>query len=323
MAYAGILAFVSTYSLPLLLLVIVGSLLRNRYKPGLSDIPGPPLAAYTKLWRLYDVWKGQAHLTAIAIHRQHGPLVRIAPNVVSVADADAISKIYNIKGDFTKTAFYPIQSISWQKRPQMNLFSTRSEAEHREQRKKIANAYSMESLLKMEPAIDECSKLFLRKMGEYADRSEAVDLGAWLQYYAFDVVGEVTFAKRLGFLEKGGDVDNMMQAIEGMLLYASHTGQVPEAHPFLLGNPLFPILIPAMETWNQVVMFTLKAINSRTKMTRNGELELEDGHVGDDMLSKWAAVKAFDPLKMSTRDVVVHLSTNVRVYGMTSAGVPC
>lgn len=65
-----------------------------------------------------------------------------------------------------------------------------------------------------------------------------------------------------------------------------------------------------MESWNQVLMFTLKAINSRTTMSRDGELELEDGRVGNDMLSKWAAVKSFDPLKMSTRDVIVHLSTN-------------
>lgn len=128
---------------------------------------------------------------------------------------------------------------------------------------------------------------------------------------AFDVVGELTFEKKLGFLKKGGDVDGMMEAIEGMLLYASHCGQVPEAHPFLLGNPLFPIILPSMETWNQVLVFTLKAINGRTTISRDGELELEEGRVGNDMLSKWAAVKAFDPLKMSTRDVVVHLSTNV------------
>lgn len=39
------------------------------------------------------------------------------------------------------------------------------------------------------------------------------------QYYAFDVVGELTFAKKLGFLEKGADVDNMMAAIDGTLLF--------------------------------------------------------------------------------------------------------
>ena len=157
--------------------------MRNKYKSGLSDIPGPPVAAYTGLWRLYDVWKGQAHWTAIELHKKYGKLVRTAPSVVSVGDADEIPKIYNIKGEYTKTGFYPIQSISWKKEPQMNLFSTRSEAEHREQRKKIANAYSLESLLKMEDAIDSCGKLFLDKMQPYADEGRPVDLGEWLQYY--------------------------------------------------------------------------------------------------------------------------------------------
>lgn len=75
----------------------------------------------------------------------------------------------------------------------------------------------------------------------------------------------MTFATKLGFLEQGKDVDDIMQAIEGMLAYATLCGQVPEAHHVLLGNPLMTQFMPAMETWNQVVMFTMKALNSRTR----------------------------------------------------------
>lgn len=64
---------------------------------------------------------------------------------------------------------------------------------------------------------------------------------------AFDVVGAVTFNRRLGFLENGTDVDGIIMAIQGMLTYAASIGQIPEAHPFLLGNPLFPILMPVSE----------------------------------------------------------------------------
>jgi len=183
MAGNGVLSLLTTYSVPILLCLVVAHLLSNKLKSGLRDIPGPTLAAYTPLWRLYDVWKGQSQWTAIALHKQHGPLVRIAPNIVSVADPNEVSTIYNIKGDFTKSAFYPIQAITWKKKPQANLFNTRDEAEHRRQRKQVANAYTLESLLKMESAIDGCSKLFLSKMGGYADRGEAVNLGQWLQYY--------------------------------------------------------------------------------------------------------------------------------------------
>lgn len=184
MATAALAALIScSYLIPALAVVLALFLLRSRYN-GLHRIPGPWLAALSNLWRLNDVRKGQAHTTAIALHRRYGKLVRIGPNVVSVGDPAAIPLIYNIKRDFTKTAFYPIQSLIWDKKAQMNLFSTRSETEHRKLRKKVASAYTLDSLLKMEPEIDDCSKLFLSKMGEYADRGEPVDLGKWLQYYS-------------------------------------------------------------------------------------------------------------------------------------------
>ena len=105
----------------------------------------------------------------------------------------------------------------------MNLFSTRDEAYHRAQKRPVANAYSMTSLLTKEDAIDSCSTLFIYKLGEFADQKKSFDLGAWLQYYAFDVVGELSFAKKLGFLDKGEDVDGMMEAIEGMLVITIYT----------------------------------------------------------------------------------------------------
>ena len=78
----------------------------------------------------------------------------------------------------------------------------------------------------MEPGVNLCTQIFLDKLGSYADRKESLGLGldAWLQYYSFDVVGEFVFAKKLGFLEEGRDVDGMIQAIQGMLVYASIYG---------------------------------------------------------------------------------------------------
>lgn len=93
-----------------------------------------------------------------------------------------------------------------------------------------------------------------------------------------------------------------MKAIEGMLAYAALCGQVPEWHPFLLGNPLFSALMPAMETFNQVLVFTLKVINGRASIKRDGELINADSG-GKDMLSRWAYVNSSDPDKMSTKDV--------------------
>lgn len=222
------------YFLYTLLAFVVVRLLHNKFRPGLSSIPGPPLAAWTGLWRFFDVQKGTAHLTAIELHKRYGPLVRIGPNHVSVGDPREIANIYGLTKGYTKvrclrtapctdtdswkTAFYPIQSISWHKKPQMNIFSTRDELYHRDQKRAIATAYSLTSLLAKEDAVDSCSTLFMEKLGAFADEKRPVDLGQWLQYYAFDVIGEFSFAMKLGFLEKGADVDGMMETIAGILV---------------------------------------------------------------------------------------------------------
>lgn len=83
-------------------LLLALSYVYNRYRPGLSRIPGPSLAKWTRLWRLHDVYKGQSHQTAIRLHKKHGPLVRIAPNIISVGDPAAIKTIYGLTGAFTK-----------------------------------------------------------------------------------------------------------------------------------------------------------------------------------------------------------------------------
>lgn len=96
----------------------------------------------------------------------------------------------------------------------------------------------------------------------------------------------------------------MMKAIGGMLTYAALCGQVPEYHHADAG-----------------IVFTLKAINSRASIKRDGELVNAD-EGGRDMLSRWAYAKSSDPDKMSTRDIVVHLSTNVFAGSDTTAIAP-
>jgi hypothetical protein len=68
----------------------------------LSHIPGPWYAALSNVPRLYWVWTRQSHVTHLALHAKYGPLVRLGPNVISVADPDEIPTIYTFTGTFAK-----------------------------------------------------------------------------------------------------------------------------------------------------------------------------------------------------------------------------
>lgn len=86
----------------LILTFIAIRLLSNRYKHGLRDIPGPFVAKYSRLWKLYSVWKGNHQDIAIDLHHKYGSLVRIGPKHISVGHPDAIPVIYGLNKGFTK-----------------------------------------------------------------------------------------------------------------------------------------------------------------------------------------------------------------------------
>lgn len=88
-------------------------------------------------------------------------------------------------------------------------------------RKPISHAFAMSTLVDYEPYVDSTSKLFASRLTSlYAITGDVCDLGEWLQYYAFDVVGELTYSKRLGFLEQGRDIDGIMRSIDKSFDYA-------------------------------------------------------------------------------------------------------
>lgn len=70
-------SLVKHYPVQTICIFVVLDLLWNKFQLGIhqSQIPGPPVAAYTKLWRVWNVWKGSAHIDAIELHKKHGNLV--------------------------------------------------------------------------------------------------------------------------------------------------------------------------------------------------------------------------------------------------------
>ena len=134
-----------------------------------------------------------------------------------------------------------------------NLFTTRSEKYHAHLKRASVNAYSMTTLAELEPHVQDVIQLFLRRIDEVTNGGEKpFDIGSWVQYFAFDALGEVNFSEQLGFLETGTDVGNSIATIDGLLRYLSIIGQAPWMHKLLLGNQYIHKLLPFLETSNEV-----------------------------------------------------------------------
>ncbi|KAJ5506124.1 Cytochrome P450 [Penicillium expansum] len=211
---------------------------RNYLKPGVASIPGPLLAKITNLWRFIDVANGHAEVTLYNLHQKHGDYVRIGPNVVSVRNLDALKTIYGINKGYQKTNFYCVQQQLAKGRPTPTLFTTTDENFHAAIKRPVSSAYSMSTLTEFEPFVDKTIHTLFGKLDEFVAEAKVCDIAAWLQYYAFDVIGELTFSKPLGFLQKGGDIDGIIVALEHMLDYSGKIGQMPWLDYLFIKNPL-------------------------------------------------------------------------------------
>lgn len=117
-----------------------------------------------------------------------------------------------------KSDFYHALLMKARGKPSPGIFATQDEAVHRTLRKPVSGAYSMSNLISFEPYVDSTMRVFCDQLeARFVDKTRSepslCDFGQWLQMFAFDVIGEITFSQRLGFLESGKDVDHVMESI--------------------------------------------------------------------------------------------------------------
>lgn len=113
------------------------------------------------------------------------------PNYFSIDDPDAHKTIYGHANAWLKGEFYQAFSIG-DHPDQNNLFALRGTAAHSQMRRKVAAMFSMSSLVSYEAYVDECLDLFRQRLRESAARDTIIDMGLWVQFFAFDVISLLT-----------------------------------------------------------------------------------------------------------------------------------
>lgn len=86
--------------------------LRQSLRSDLRAVPGPWAARLSVLYRPWKLHGGDAPEFYRELHKNYGPIVRTAPNAVSISDPKAIAPIYAAGSKFTKvgsieTFYYP------------------------------------------------------------------------------------------------------------------------------------------------------------------------------------------------------------------------
>lgn len=238
----------------------------------LRDIPAPFPAQFTNLWLLYTARRGKRHFIVDDIHRKLGPVVRIQPNHISIADDDAIQIIYGHGNGFLKSDFYDaFVSI------RRGLFNTRDRAEHTRKRKLVASTFAPKSIVQFEPYIHQNLKTFVNRWDGLikagANKTAYVDCLKWFNYVAFDTIGDLAFGAPFGMLKAGADIAEVRMSVDKPPIYApavdilnrrgevsATLGCLPQLKPYAkwLPDPFFSKGLAAVENLAGIAIARVK-----------------------------------------------------------------
>ncbi|KAK0721836.1 cytochrome P450 [Lasiosphaeria miniovina] len=293
-------AFVAAHWLLVLVSALVTRALYKRYASPLRKYPGPVFASFSRLWKVKSTALGRTHLEHIELHKKYGPIVRVAPDELSLASPEAARALLSAGKRFFKTPFYGV----FPPPENPDIFTETREDVHA-QKKRVANVpYSMAAMQQLSPFINDTIELLARKINAHISENAGVfDLGAYLHYFAFDVLGEVAFSRSFGFLAEGRDVDNAIKTIDNSQTYNGIVGQVPELDHLLRRNPLWQF-VPWLSTKNALITrMALEEMAHRRPFDKDNAGLLRTGDGRQDLMASLIQGHLKDPERFREGDV--------------------
>ncbi|WDK13402.1 benzoate 4-monooxygenase cytochrome P450 [Colletotrichum graminicola] len=173
------------------------------------------------------------------------------------------SLIYGTQIKWKKSDFYKNSSTIIDGKITYHMFSETDNAEHARLKRPVVRHHAMSSVLTMEPLMDKsiaelCDHLERR----FVDTGKPCLFGDWLSYYAWDLVGLVTFGKKFGYMDKGRDFDGTLAIGDQTIDYFSMCGQMPWMDHLLDKNPLYHLGPPNL---SKVTRIAIESLTARLK----------------------------------------------------------
>ncbi|RDW93642.1 uncharacterized protein DSM5745_00964 [Aspergillus mulundensis] len=190
-----------------LLLQLLYQIIYYRFFHELRHVPGPFWASVTRLWTTWHFLRGtqlEAEWNAV---KKYGPIVRLTPKMLLLADATAIPTVYHRRD--TKSRFY-IPSLV--KTPFSIVL--RHPGEHSAHRRLVSAPYAMTNILRMEPLSTKHIEEFITKLDTcFATPHRKLNFTDWGVYLFSDTISDLAYRSSQGMVAAGRDVGKIMKHV--------------------------------------------------------------------------------------------------------------
>ncbi|RAK99644.1 cytochrome P450 [Aspergillus ibericus CBS 121593] len=166
----------------------------------LRHIPGPLYTRATRLPLKISIITGRRIYFIHNLHQRDGPVVRIAPDEVSISSLPEFKDIHRTGSQYLKTPWY--QEATFDRKP--GIFAMRDPKEHAARRKLLARPFAKSELRwTWEPVVRAKAQLSVSQMRGELLATRKSDLLKWWTFFATDVSGDLMFGESFGMLQLG------------------------------------------------------------------------------------------------------------------------
>ncbi|KAL4816671.1 putative P450 monooxygenase [Aspergillus spinulosporus] len=235
----------------------------------LRHYPGPFWASVTRLWSAWHYFRGTETELLWQAVKKYGPVVRVSPTMLLIADSTLIPTIYHRRS--TKARWFPEELF---KRP--GILLVRDPFKHAAHRRLVSNTYSLSNIQKMEGLIERNIIRWLNKLNTtYAERVQPMDFAVWSAFLSYDTITDVGFRKPLGFVESGKDVDNLIHIFHAGTVWLGAVARVYQLFD-LLTHPLLKKYFqvsPEQSLWfGGIMKRSNQVLTDRAKALQEGRI---------------------------------------------------
>ena len=222
---------------PTLIIMLAIRFLSFRYTYGLRRFKGPLLASFTDAWRSFYNYQsiGKPY---VDLHNRWGDVVRVGPNALSFRDPRAIRDIFGAGKNWGKVRTLPLCLLSGVSAKILTdtasfksdfyfvnaavsrgecahtLFSSIDPTWHKNVRRAMNPFFTRTAVLSYEPFVERTIQVFTTELDHrFVDKDGSqgvIDFNRWLHYFAFDVISDLTYSKRHGFISRAEDVHGIL-----------------------------------------------------------------------------------------------------------------
>ncbi|KAK4095852.1 cytochrome P450 [Parathielavia hyrcaniae] len=232
MTDATMLAFIA-FTCGLFITISLLNTLVSGLRSPLANVPGPRYSRFTHLVLKYETIRGNKVIYVHDLHLKYGPIVRITPTEVAIAEVASFAQIHKVGSGFHKAPWY--DTVTPNRRP--GIFAMRDPHHHSTRRRLFAQPFS-NSALQKNWAVEIRSRVetAISKIKQEASVGDA-DVLRWWTLMATDVVTHLCFGESFRMLELGKQtpyIDSVQSWVLMMVLRA-------ELYPLYVLLRLIPI----------------------------------------------------------------------------------